>query len=233
MMQDAFARLVEQRLQHVAPVLSDVMLVGGAAIGLVLDDPGAATARPTNDIDLVIAVEDRTGYETFMKRLRALGLAEDSASTVICRWRHAASGTTYDVMPTHDRILGFTNRWYAPAFAAAATLTFTSGMTVRCATAPYLLAMKLLAFDARGHGNPISSPDANDIIALVDGATTLIEDTATADEHLRTWLADRIGTLLAVGGHADMILGYLPPDAASQQRRTLIEYRLHLLAQAP
>ncbi|MBC7459798.1 MAG: hypothetical protein H7287_00405 [Thermoleophilia bacterium] len=229
-MQEAFARFVEQRLLHVAPILSDAMLVGGAAIGIVLDDPGAATARATNDVDLVVAVDTRAGYELVADRLRALGLTEDSDSTVICRWRHTASGTIYDVMPTHDRVFGFTNEWYAPAFRAAAERPLPGGTIVRCATPPYLLAMKLLAFDARGRGDLISSPDANDIAALIDGVPTLAEDVTASDERLRVWLAKRIGRLLAAGHHADMILGYLMPDAASQGRRPLIEERLSALA---
>lgn len=229
-MQEAFARFVEQRLQHVAPILPDAVLVGGAAIGIVLDDPGAATARATNDVDLVVAVDTRAGYEIVADRLRSLGLTEDSDSTVICRWRHSSSGTVYDVMPTHDRVFGFTNEWYAPAFETAASLTLPGGTVVRCATPPYLLAMKLLAFDARGRGDLISSPDANDIVALIDGATALVADVANADERLQAWLAKRISALLTAGDHADMILGYLMPDEASQQRRSLIEDRLRLLA---
>lgn len=229
-MQEPFARIVEQRLLHVEPILSDVVLVGGAAVGIVLSDPGAAPARPTNDVDLVVAVDTRIAYERVAERLRKLGLCEDNTSEVICRWRHSASGTIYDVMPTDGAALGFTNEWYAPAFDTASSLTLPGGLVVRCATAPYLLAMKLVAFDDRGDGDYIASHDLNDFVAMIDGVSTITDDVRSADERVQAWLASRIAELLAGEHLHDMLVGSLLPDAASQGRRALIEERLRDLA---
>jgi predicted nucleotidyltransferase len=231
-MQDAFARIVEQRLQHIAPILPDVVLVGGAAVGIVLSDPGAAPARPTDDVDLVVAVDTRIEYEHIADRLRTLGLSEDSASKVICRWHHSASGTIYDVMPTDGAALGFTNEWYAPAFDTAPPLALPGGLIVRCATVPYLLAMKLVAFDDRGERDFLASHDMNDFVAMIDGVPDIVECVRDTDERLQAWLASRIAEALAAEHHHDMLLGYLMPDEASQQRRSLIEDRLRLLARS-
>ena len=73
----------------------------------MLTDPGAAPARPTNDIDLVVAVDTRIGYELVADRLRELGLVEDSTSNIICRWCHAASGT----ISPDGRVTGNRTAW--------------------------------------------------------------------------------------------------------------------------
>lgn len=230
-MQRGFAELVESRLQHVAPIRSDCVLVGGSAVGLVLTDPGAAPARPTNDIDLVIAVDSRIEYEVIASRLRTAGLSEDSTSNVICRWRHTASGCIYDVMPTSASIFGFGNEWYDAAFAAARELTLLGGLVVRCATAPYLIAMKFAAFDSRGGSDHLASHDMNDIVALVDGVPTIVDDVTQAGSPVRDWLATRFLDLIDSGAHHDAILGYLMPEVAFQQRRPHIEQRMRDIAQ--
>lgn len=232
-MQEAFARFVDDRLQHVRPLLDQAVLVGGAAVGLLLDDPGAAPARPTNDIDLIVAVDSRMRYEPVAAQLRALDIWEDSTSGVICRWRHRPSGTIFDVMPTSRVPFGFGNVWYAPAFEASIELTLPSGLVVRCASAPYLLAMKFVAWEDRGGGDAIASHDMNDIIALVDGVSTIVEDVASADEQVRTWLATQVRALIDDGHRDDAILGYLFSDAASQARRQDIVDRLDSLAGNP
>jgi hypothetical protein len=57
-----------------------------------------------------------------------------------------------DVRPTDERVLGFSNRWYAPAIAAAQRNTI-AGLDIRVVTAVYFLAAKLEAFRGRGRND--------------------------------------------------------------------------------
>ena len=60
-------------------------------------------------------------------------------------WSHRASTPRLDVMPTDERILGFSNRWYGPAIGAAQTIR-AGRHDIRVVTTPYFLATKLEAF---------------------------------------------------------------------------------------
>lgn len=52
-------------------------------------------------------------------------------------------------MPTDERILGFSNRWYKPAMENAQSVQLASNLTIRVVTAPLFLGTKLEAFKGR------------------------------------------------------------------------------------
>jgi hypothetical protein len=109
-------RAVANRL---GPLREEVVFVGGMVRGLLISDPGASGSRPTDDIDLVAEVGSRAEYYKLGERLQALGFAPDRRERApLCRW--LIDGLTVDVMPDHENVLGFSNRWYPSAFATAA-----------------------------------------------------------------------------------------------------------------
>ena len=55
------------------PLLEEVVFVGGASVVLWITDPAAPPLRPTNDVDVIVEVAGRYGYEQFSERLRAQG----------------------------------------------------------------------------------------------------------------------------------------------------------------
>ena len=115
--------LLTQAAECLGPLADEVVFLGGASIGLWLSE-----------------------------RLRERGFNEDSASGVICRWRHG-SGVVLDVMPTDTTVLGFANRWYPDAFDTATRLTLPSGQSVRAASPALMVATKIEAFHGRGDGD--------------------------------------------------------------------------------
>jgi hypothetical protein len=127
----------------------EMVFVGGCATGLLLTDPATPPIRVTEDIDAIVEVTSLSKYYHLADSLRERGFIEDmSPETPICRWR--AKGVTLDVMPTNPEILGFGNRWFGPAAAAAVSIELYPGRLIRMVTAPYFLATKLEAFDGRG-----------------------------------------------------------------------------------
>jgi hypothetical protein len=66
----------------------EVVYVGGITTGLLVDDPGAPMARPTNDVDVVVDVATTTDYQVKLRnRLVRRGFREDlREGAPVCRW---------------------------------------------------------------------------------------------------------------------------------------------------
>jgi hypothetical protein len=135
--------------EHLGPLRDRVVFVGGAATGLLITDPGAPSPRPTKDVDVIVEVASRAEYNTALRDLLLdLGFSEDTdEGAPLCRW--GVAGVKVDIMPTAEGILGFTNRWYAPAIRHAVEYQLTGGQKSLLVTAPFFIATKLEAFRNR------------------------------------------------------------------------------------
>src|SRR5437870_5887502 len=117
-MADPNLRLLKQAAKLLIPVLDELVFVGGCTTGLFISDEGAGDVRPTFDVDAITEITSYADYAAFSERLRELGFTEDtSEGAPLCRWQNG--GTTLDVMPLNEEILGFSNRWYKAAMEAA------------------------------------------------------------------------------------------------------------------
>jgi hypothetical protein len=74
-MQRSAAQALEQQLRPLAPLLDELVLVGGAAVPLWVSAPGAPPARPTNDTDLIVATRSRGQPLAAMRWLRPVSHA--------------------------------------------------------------------------------------------------------------------------------------------------------------
>lgn len=199
---DAWIAIVARRL---GPLKDDVVFVGGSVLGLLIDDPGGVSVRPTDDVDVIVSVASRPAYSILSARLIDLGFQPDtSEGAPMCRW--IVESVIVDVMPAAGEILGFTNRWYEDAIARAMTHEIAPGLPVRVVTAPYFLAMKLEAFADRGGGDFAASHDLEDVVAISDGVASIIGDMRASDEALQQYLAEQLSALLA----DDRFLAALP-----------------------
>jgi hypothetical protein len=127
-------------------LLQSVVFAGGAVIELLITDPAFPDIRPTIDIDVIVEVISLTDYYRLQQRLRKKGFRESMEDGVICRWRFKEILVNF--MPTDERILGFSNRWYADAFRNAHNFSI-EGLTFKLIRAPYFLGTKLEAFYGR------------------------------------------------------------------------------------
>jgi hypothetical protein len=137
-----------------------------------------------------------------------------------------------DVMPLDEKILGFSNRWYRAAMEAATMHRLLRDLEIRVVTAPYFLATKIEAFRGRGRRNLMASRDLDDLIFVIDGRSTIVEEVQTETPLLREYLRTEIHGLLATPRFIDALPGYLLPDAASQARIGTVLRRLRALAAA-
>ena len=193
-MADPNRALFEEVVTLLAPVLDELVFVGGCTTGLFITDPGATGIRPTRDVDAIVDVTSYAQYADLAERLRALGLAEDaSEGAPLCRWRQGS--LIIDVMPTDARVLGFSNRWYPEAIDTAQRHD-VAGQHVRVVTPPLFLATKLEAFHGRGGGDVLASHDLEDVIAVVDGRVEIVDEIAAANPEVRTYAASQLRSLL-------------------------------------
>ena len=203
--------------------------VGGAIAGLLITDPANPPIRSTEDVDIVAEVLALSGYHRIEKALRERGFSQDmSADAPICRWQ--VEGVTVDVMPTLEEILGFSNRWYPLCVSTADPQELPSGVVIRVIQAPVFIGTKLEAFHGRGGGDHLFSHDLGDILSVVDGRDSLVNESEQMPQELRDYLADQFSALLADRRFLDALPGHLPGDAVSQSRLPDLESKIQQLA---
>jgi hypothetical protein len=221
--------LVETVARRLGPLRREVAFLGGAAVSLLLSDEGAPEVRSTIDVDVIVEVASRLAYYRLADRLRELGFREVSEEGApVCRWE--VGGVLVDVMPTLPDALGFSNRWYAEAFATATEVRIAKDLVIRLVTPPYFLATKIEAFRSRGGGDFLSSHDMEDIVAVLDGRSEVVDEVAQSAVPLRQFLREAFASFLSQKAFIEGISGHLPPDAASQARAPLVLQRAREIA---
>jgi predicted nucleotidyltransferase len=227
--QDANRAMLEAVAMGLQSLVDDVVFLGGCTAGLLITDPAAPIPRQTNDVDMIVEVSSHLDYHTFSAKLRRNGFQEDKrANAPLCRWIYQSMQV--DVMPTHEEILGFSNRWYAEALQHSVWVNLSQNTRIRMISAPYFLATKLEAFYGRGHRDYIMSHDLEDMVAVIDGRDTIVGDVAQSTNFLRTYLAKEFTQLLQQNDFQDALQGYLAPDAASQARISIIKARMQVIS---
>lgn len=193
-------RLIEM-LTQVAEALGPEILetsafVGGCVVGLLLtDDFTKEQVRATDDVDLIVDIVSFGDYVKLAADLRKRGFRESMEDNITCRWR--LGEVIVDVMPTNEKILGFTNRWYKPAIGCAISHELPGQQKIRIVSPPYFIATKIEAFRGRGENDYLTSRDIEDIITLVDGREELSEEIPNIGDELRNYIADAFKTFLS------------------------------------
>ncbi|MBX3143860.1 MAG: hypothetical protein KF813_08900 [Trueperaceae bacterium] len=216
---------VSERLEQVGVV--DAVFVGGSVVGLLLTDPLAPAVRHTYDVDVVLPTSRRSEYNRIEERLRAAGHTQPIEGP-ICRWQ--IDGILVDLMPVHEGILGFGNRWYKALKDHSVERAVRLDRSIRIAPATYLLAMKIEAFSNRGEGDFLLSRDVGDIVAVVDGRPEIVDEVLGAEDKLKEYISSAFRSYLLEEAFLSSLAGHLLPDEASQQRAGIILERMSSIA---
>lgn len=216
--------VLERVANELGDVRADLVFVGGAVIGLYLTDIQVREPRSTEDVDVICEAMTYVELSRFGERLRGRGFTEALDSPVICRWRKG--DLVVDLMPIGEDALGFSNRWYGLAFREATGTLLRNGMSIRIPMAPALLACKIEAFLGRGRSDFYASKDFEDIVLLIDGRIELHDELARAPADLRTYVGLVFGDWIRMSACIEGIGGHLPPDPASQARRSIVIDRM-------
>jgi hypothetical protein len=208
-------RLIETVARRLGPLRERVAFVGGATTALLVTDPAARTVRATIDVDVIVEVVSYLEYQLRLgEDLKQAGFEVDtSEGAPLCRW--IVEGVTVDVMPTDTSALGFSNQWYSAAIRNAEVRGLADASEIRLVTAPYFLATKLEAFRGRGGGDFMASHDLEDIVTVIDGRATVVDEVVSAPPELRVYLAEEFARLLDTDAFIDALPGHLPGDRAS------------------
>lgn len=225
------ARL-ERLAVRLGPVRDRVVFLGGAATGLLVTDSAMPPMRPTLDVDVIVEIGNRTEYAALERELRGLGLKPDrSEGAPLCRW--ILDGTLLDIMPTNPELLGFSNRWYPVAMHTATPQQLPGGTLIRLIAAPAFLATKVAAFQRRGQGDFMTSHDLEDVVTVLDGRSSIVEDVRTAPMAVRTYLSETFSSFLRHPSFLASLRANLLPDAGNQARFPMLLGRCEAISQRP
>ena len=211
-------KAVYNALGELAPT---TIFAGGAVVSLYADRPYDDT-RPTDDIDIVVELIDYHGYAAIEEKLRKKGFVNDFESKVICRYK--INGIVVDVMPISEKVLGFSNKWYAPGFKRAIDFEIDKQHIVKIFPAAYFIASKLEAFKSRGKDDGRTSSDFEDIVFVLNYRNKIWEELQKADKEVMQYLKNEFSKLLAGNYIDEWIAVHL--DYNDRQRGVLISGRL-------
>lgn len=196
--------------RRIAPLLGDVVFVGGQLVELLVTDPAATRPRPTDDVDVVVQVTTRSAYRRLQEQLRRLGFEPDMRKGApVCRTL-TRDGLVLDVMPLDETILGFSNRWYPLVLQTAIPIALMDDLVIRASDAPAFLATKWEAFRHRGTEDPLMSHDLEDIVALVAGRPRIVAEVAALPPDPRQFVSACTRDFLNGAWAADIVAGSLP-----------------------
>ncbi len=207
----------------------ELVLVGGCAASLLIDAPTAPPPRVTYDVDLIAEVAALRNYHALEEQFARRGFKRDlSPDAPICRWH---IGTIkVDLMPTDEAVLGFSNRWYAEAATTATRLILPSGTVINLISAPAFLATKFEAFLTRGKADMLQSHDFEDIINVVEGRMSILEEVGAGGTALRTYLCKQFTSIIAAPDYTNVLPGLVAFDDLHSQRIKRVSQRVAALA---
>lgn len=226
---DPNVQSVEAVAQALDDLCDEVVLVGGCAAGLLYTSASAPPARVTFDVDVVAEVAVLADYYALERQFEKRGFKRDvSQDAPICRWR--LRDLCVDLMPSDEKILGFSNRWYPHAIASALRVALPSGRPIRLISPAVFLATKLEAFATRGRGDLLSSHDFEDIINVLDGRSGIEAEVAASAVDLVQYLAARFAEIVRHADFTNTLPGLVSYDEIHADRVRRVRARIEGIA---
>ena len=221
--------MLERVINALGELSTDLMFVGGVVTSLLITDKLSPEVRQTKDVDCVVDVVSLVDYRKIEKALRDKGFKQQISDDVICRWH--LDDLILDLLPTDENIIGFSNPWYRDAIKHTLDIELKSGNQIACISAPYFIATKFVAFNERGNRDIYLSHDLEDIIAIIDGRETLINEINQSEEKLKNYLQKELVTLTISDEFKSALPGMLGYGPQSNERAVLIWERLTKLTE--
>lgn len=183
------------RLKDIAKILgeinNDVVFVGGATVGLYIDDKAAPMPQPSEDVDCVVEIATYSEWCLFEEKLRAKGFKDvdnssDNINSPTCR--KFILGIKVDFMPVDESVLGYGNPWFKKGLENSIKISVEE-IEINIFTLEYFVATKLKAFNDRGlNGDIRFSQDLEDLTELIDGAINFENKIFEADSEIKNYI---------------------------------------------
>lgn len=221
-------RMLEFVARKLGPLNDEVVYLGGCSTALFITESLLLDVRPTKDVDCIVDIVSRSEYYKFANRLQKQGFKQSMNESVICRWRY--DDVILDVMPTDEEILTFGNRWYKEAIKKPITHQLADDLIVNSVSAPYLLATKIEAFNARGNRDFLLSHDFEDIINVISGRKEIAEEVNLANEELKNHLQIFFEEMLSDDEFMTSLPAHIKEGITTEQRLETVTNRIKKIA---
>jgi hypothetical protein len=220
-------RLVAQELNSLGVSFA---FLGGCAVSLLVDRPDLTDLRPTEDVDVIVEVATLNELYKLEEILRAAGFEHDtSEGAPICRW--ILEGCRVDIMPIDSRPLGMNSRWFREALESAQPVELGQNVEAKVVTRTFFVATKLAAFQDRGHSDLYGSRDLEDIVTVVEGSESIIEEIANASPDLRRFITTGFSNLIAHADFDEALFGHLSATFGARERVDEIKQKFVQIAE--
>lgn len=219
------------RVAAVAAELGDlanhVVFIGGAIAPLLQTDPPFPRARPTSDVDGVMATSTYAESQRVQAELIRKGFRQHPKDLKHAHRWIGPSGIPLDLTPTGEHLGGSGNPWDAIAIETAVEVTLVGGVAIRHASAPAFLAQKWAAHHDRGRDDPLASRDLEDLLALLASRPGVVDEVAAAPASLRAYVAEQARGFLQSPDAHDLLAAHLnnaqEPELTMHAVRTLLD----------
>lgn len=215
--------ILRMTVRELSPIINEFVFIGGATISLHIDEPQHIVVRETLDVDCVVEVAHREEYEQISKKLRNIGFSEDMSSPVICRFRKRKM--ILDVMPTNEKILGFSNKWYAEGYKKSVTKN-VDGIVIKVFDVPYMVATKIEAFKGRGKNQYSTSHDIEDIVTIIDGCSQVSSKIQSAGNEIKAFLKKELQLMMSNNQFLSSIDAHISDRTNLSARKQIILNRI-------
>jgi len=208
-----------------------VVFIGGALSPLLQVDPPFPAARPTADVDAVIATASYAAAQRIEETLRARGFRQDPGAKAHAHRWVSPDGVLFDLVPAGEHFGGTGSPWDQLVIASAVETALEGGLTIRHASAPGFLALKWAAFNDRGRDDPLHSDDLEDIVALLASRPSLVAEVEAAPEELRAFVRAQASAFLTHPFLEDLLAAYLSSAQSPARLAAMVREILERMAQ--
>lgn len=197
-----------------------VIFVGGATLGLYVDDPAAENVRATKDVDITVEIASLGELESIRQELVNKGFTQSPEDNVICRFRY--DNIKVDVMSTKEVGWAPANPWFSQGFAQRETVQL-GDQSIQLLPLPYFIASKFSAHTGRGGKDPRTSHDFEDIVYVIDNRSDIVEQINKAPIDVKPYLKEQLGKILNDDFLQEAILGNLAYDTREARYARIIQ----------
>lgn len=197
-----------------------VIFVGGATIGLYINDPAAEDVRVTNDVDITVEIDSLVELESIREDLIKKGFNQSPEDKVICRFRY--ENLKVDVMGTKEVGWAPANPWFSQGYTHRESVQLDN-QAIHLLPLPYFLASKFAAHIGRGGNDPRTSYDFEDIVYVIDNRTDIVEQLRNAQNDVKHYLKKQLGLILKDRILKEAILGNLGYHTREERYNRIIQ----------
>lgn len=172
---------------------NDLMYVGGATVGLYINDAAADDVRSTKDLDISLSLVTLSELESIREELISRGFIQSPEFDVMCRFKY--DDVIVDVMNTTELGWAPANSWFYDGFELKEMIKIEN-QNIFILPFCHFLATKFEAYNKRGRNEPRTSHDFEDIVYIIDNRIDLVEQLINAPSAVKKFLLNEFNLIL-------------------------------------